>query len=300
MMGVDPSVVTQANASDMLEERGLPPDALGVAQGSLAQGRLPQALQSLELLKDFTVPTFKDADIPDPEQQNLNRERALQKNMVMAKLDEHPEALMDLIDADRDSHQTRSPMRSAPNDYRPNRLIRGSTRTSLVLRRTGMFNSSAHRDQVISNSAQAQTAQPWKSQFIQKTAAERIQRCWRSWHKYCAEHQDWMTTTRICATMIQARWRSYHVRRQKLDKAAGVIQRHIRGFLVRLVLKRHTAAVTIQRHIVGMLTRKQLWRLNKSASDMQRLMRGGIARKAVKDLLREVAKAVMILQRSIR
>eukprot|EP00746_Dinoflagellata_sp_MGD_P161613 gnl/MRDRNA2_/MRDRNA2_88826_c0_seq1.p1 gnl/MRDRNA2_/MRDRNA2_88826_c0~~gnl/MRDRNA2_/MRDRNA2_88826_c0_seq1.p1 ORF type:complete len:940 (-),score=174.57 gnl/MRDRNA2_/MRDRNA2_88826_c0_seq1:7-2826(-) len=300
MMGQDSTQVTQANASDMLEERGLPADALGVAQGSLAQGRLPQALQSLDLLKEFTVPTFKDADISDPEQQNLDREKALQKRMVMGKLDEHPEALMDLIDADRDSHQTRSPMRSAPNDYRPNRLIRGSTRTSLVLRRTGMFNSTAHRDQVISNNNQAQIAKPWKSQFIQKTAAERIQRCWRAWHRYCTEHQDWMTTTRICATMIQARWRSYHVRRQKLDKAAGVVQRHIRGCLVRLVLKRHTAAVTIQRHVVGMLTRKQLWRLNAAAIEMQRLVRGGQARRAVTDLYRELTRVVIILQRSCR
>merc|ERR1719265_1796922 len=253
-------------------------------------------MNSLAQLKDFNVPIFTDAD----RIQQGAIGNTMHKNMAMAKLDEHPEALMDLIDADRDSHQTRSPMRSAPNDYRPNRLIRGSTRTSLVLRRTGMFNSTAHRDQVISNNNQAQTAKPWKSQFIQKTAAERIQRCWRAWHRYCSEHQDWMTTTRICATMIQARWRSYHVRRQKLDKAAGAIQRHIRGFLVRLVLKRHTAAVTIQRHVAGMLARKKLWRLNKSATDMQRLVRGGIARKAVKDLLRELTKVVIILQRSVR
>jgi len=65
--------------AELVEERGLPADALGVAQGSLVQGKQPQALQSLELLKEYTVPTFKDADIPDPEQQNLNRERALQK-----------------------------------------------------------------------------------------------------------------------------------------------------------------------------------------------------------------------------
>merc|ERR1719420_312916 len=219
---------------------------------------------------------------------------------MMAALDENPEALMDLIDADRDSHQTRSPMRSAPNDYRPNRLIRGSTRTSLYLRRTGMFNSTSHRDRVLANKLSASDAKPWKSQFIQKTAAERIQRAWRAWHKYCMEHQDWMTTTRICATMIQARWRSYHVRRQKLDKAAGVIQRHIRGFLVRLVLKRHTAAVTIQRHVVGLLTRKRMWRLNGAAIAMQRLVRGGLARRAVKDLCRELTRVVIILQRSCR
>merc|ERR1719428_249998 len=252
-------------------------------------------------MKEVIVPDFRDVIFTDQAQRNQEQhKKALGKNMMMAALDDNPEALMDLIDADRDSHQTRSPMRSAPNDYRPNRLIRGSTRTSLVLRRTGMFNSTAHRDQVITNNNQAQTAKPWKSQYIQKTAAERIQRCWRAWSRYCHEHQDWMTTTRICATMIQARWRSYHVRRQKLDKAAGVIQRHIRGFLVRLVLKRHTAAVTVQRHVVGMLTRKRLWRLNAKAIEMQRLVRGGIARKAVKELVQELTKVVIILQRSVR
>lgn len=293
--------VSPTNASAEIEERELSLGAFGVAQGSgLETGLRPQAVQALDTLRDFTVPSFKEADISDPDKQNQDREMALQKRMVMGKLDEHPEALMDLIDADRDSHQTRSPMRSAPNDYRPNRLIRGSTRTSLVLRRTGMFNSTAHRDQVLTNTNQAQTTKPWKSQFIQKTAAERIQRVWRAWHRYCTEHQDWMTTTRICATMIQARWRSYHVRRQKLDKAAGVIQRHIRGCLVRLVLKRHTAAVTIQRHVVGMLTRKQLWRLNQAAIEMQRLVRGGQARRAVTDLFRELTRVVIILQRSCR
>merc|ERR1719428_525362 len=252
-------------------------------------------------MKEVIVPDFRDVIFTDQAQRNQEQhKKALGKNMMMAALDDNPEALMDLIDADRDSHQTRSPMRSAPNDYRPNRLIRGSTRTSLVLRRTGMFNSTAHRDHVITNNNQAQTAKPWKSQFIQKTAAERIQRCWRAWHRYCSEHQDWMTTTRICATMIQARWRSYHVRRQKLDKAAGVVQRHIRGCLVRLVLKRHTAAVTIQRHVVGMLTRKQLWRLNQAAIEMQRLVRGGQARRAVEDLRRELTRVVIILQRSCR
>merc|ERR1719375_1886997 len=113
-----------------------------------------------------------------------------------------------------------------------------------------MFNSTANRDCVLANKQMASGNKPWKSQFIQKTAAERIQRCWRAWHRYCMENQDWMTTTRICATMIQARWRSYHVRRQKLDKAAQMVQRHVRGCLVRLVLKRHTAAVTVQRVVV--------------------------------------------------
>merc|ERR1719191_980565 len=218
----------------------------------------PSALGYSTQLKDLNVPTFSGQDV-------------VPVAPKAPKSDEQSEALMELIEADRGSRTTRKPMRSAPNDCRPNRLIQGSTRTSSVLRRSGMFNSTTHRDHVITNNAQGKNAQPWKSQFVQKTAAERIQRCWRAWHKYCAEHQDWMTTTRICATMIQARWRSYHVRRQKLDRAAGAIQRIIRGFLVRRILKRHTAAVTIQRHVVGTLTRKKLGHLNWAAIAIQRL-----------------------------
>ena len=109
-----------------------------------------------------------------------------------------------------------------------------------------------------------------------------------------------MTTTRICATMIQARWRSYHVRRQKLDRAAGAIQRIIRGFLVRRILKRHTAAVTIQRHAMGMISRKKLWSLSFAAIKMQKLARGHLGRKAVKNLFKELTRVVLILQRVFR
>jgi len=49
-----------------------------------------------------------------------------------------------------------------------------------------------------------------------------------------------------------------------------------------------------------MLTRKQLWRLNAAASEMQRLVRGGQARRAVKDLCHELTRVVLILQRSCR
>jgi len=245
----------------------------------------PKALGTLSTLKDFSVPDIKDASLPVTVLARSPREDA--------------ESMMNVIDDERDGKK-RSPMRSAPHDFRPNRLIKGSTRTSLYLRRTGMFTQTTHRDAVITSKKSGDQSKPWKNQFIQKTAAERIQRAWRAWHKYCMEHQDWMTTTRICATMIQARWRSYHVRRQKLDKAAGVIQRHIRGFLVRLVLKRHTAAVTIQRHVVGLLTRKQLWRLGFAAMDMQRLARGYLARRNVKELHGKMTRLVIILQRGVR
>merc|ERR550525_1736430 len=117
-----------------------------------------------------------------------------------------------------------------------------------------MINSTMHRDRVMAN-RQMSVSVAHKSAYVQKIAAEKIQRCWRAWYRYCQENGDWMTTTWICATMIQAKWRSYHVRRVKMDKAAITIQRMVRGHLVRKVLREHAAAATIQRHVIGMITR---------------------------------------------
>lgn len=162
-----------------------------------------------------------------------------------------------------------------------------------------MFNSTKHRDEVTSNQRKAATGLV-ESAFVQKIAAERIQRVWRTWHEYCKENADWMTTTWICATIIQARWRSYHVRRLKFDRAADVIQRHVRGFLVRQVLKRHAAAVTIQRHIVGILTRKQLLRLHLAALKAQSLVRGAQSRKRVQRKRDLLTKTAIKLQCAVR
>merc|ERR1719188_2032848 len=112
---------------------------------------------------------------------------------------------MDIIDTDRGAHTVAA--RTAPHDYRPNRTIKGSTRTALVVRRTGVYNSTRHRDQVMSG-RQISSATAQKSVYVQKIAAERIQRAWRAWYAYCRENGDWMTTTWICATMTRA----YHER----------------------------------------------------------------------------------------
>merc|ERR1719421_2138084 len=93
-------------------------------------------------------------------------------------LEESPELLMEIIDLERDSHRRRCPVRSAPNDNRPNRVIKGSTRTSLVLRRTGMFNVTLHRDEVISKSTLVQSQRAWHSKSVQEKAATRIQQTW--------------------------------------------------------------------------------------------------------------------------
>merc|ERR1719359_1235172 len=137
-----------------------------------------------------------------------------------------------------------------------------------------MFNSTVHRDQVISRRQASGKNGAQLHEAVKRAAAEQIQRFWRQWYAYCQENQEWMTTTWICATMIQAAWRSYHVRRLKLDRMATLIQRHVRRMLVQRTLLKHRAAVAIQRVVIGMLTRMMLLKLQEAANAMQRLNRG--------------------------
>eukprot|EP00747_Dinoflagellata_sp_TGD_P164355 gnl/TRDRNA2_/TRDRNA2_184176_c0_seq1.p1 gnl/TRDRNA2_/TRDRNA2_184176_c0~~gnl/TRDRNA2_/TRDRNA2_184176_c0_seq1.p1 ORF type:complete len:957 (-),score=221.98 gnl/TRDRNA2_/TRDRNA2_184176_c0_seq1:192-2993(-) len=220
----------------------------------------------------------------------LNKSRLAEEGF-----DESPESM--LLDAD--GGKTRTTTRLAPNDFRPNRTIKGSTRTSRMVRRTGMLHSTKHRDEVLQTKLKL-GKNDVKSPMVQNMAAEKIQRFWRAWYAYCQENADWMTMTWMAAIIIQSRWRSYHVRRKKLDRAAGIIQRHIRGFLVRKVLKRHQAAVAIQRHIMGALTRMHLARLHKAAIKMQALVRGGQARRRVKKRKAFITKTVVKIQSYFR
>jgi len=253
-------------------------------------------------MRELVMPSFQDTlnyrDGVPSDQPFTSPTRILQqyKTPLAQALDTHPSAMMDIIEADTSAHGA---SRTAPNDFRPNRVIKGSTRTSRVVRRTGMFNSTKHRDQMINDKSQTKAA-PQRDAYVQKVAAEKIQRVWRAWYRYCQENSDWMTTTWICATMIQAKWRSYHVRRLRLDRAAQVIQRHVRGHLVRKALRKHTAAVTIQRHVIGMITRTQLRKLHSSAVKMQALVRGGQARKRVRERRVFLNSTAITIQCAIR
>merc|ERR1719401_2861813 len=210
---------------------------------------------ALQEMKDFGLTMPHAHDMGKFSFPHVPPRQMLKKTPLGQALDDHPEALMDIIDAEGDGHAT---LRSAPNDFRPNRSMKRSTLTSRVVRRSGVFNSTTHRDRVEADLQRKRAIQgaPWRSVQAQKLAAERIQRAWRLYYDYCNNEKtaEWMTITWICATMIQSHWRSYHVRRQRMDKHAMMIQRHVRGFLVRSVLRKHTAAVTIQRRVVGMLT----------------------------------------------
>lgn len=260
--------------------------------------RASAALREAQMA-DLDVPTIKDtASVYDPLATSRSR-RTPRRTPLAQALEDHPEALMDIVDADRTGHNIGAIARATQNDYRPNRMIKGSTRTSRVVRRTGMMNSTKHRDLIMSGRNRSQL-EVQKSAYVQKVAAERIQRAWRAWHKYCEENGDWMNTTWICATMIQSNWRSYHVRRLKHDRASTMIQRHVRGHLVRKMLRKHQAAVSIQRHAVGMLTRMQLRKLHVNAVKVQSLIRGGLARKRVRKHRHFKTQVALTIQCAVR
>mmetsp|Transcript_22345 Transcript_22345/g.69455 ORF Transcript_22345/g.69455 Transcript_22345/m.69455 type:complete len:926 (-) Transcript_22345:139-2916(-) len=285
------------HTDDTMTER----EAQALSDAPEAQALRPQPLTTVALRE---LPEVHSHEIPRAYDMGAFRFEAksprqlLKKTQMGQALDSHPEALMDIIEADGDGPS----MRSAPNDFRPNRSMKRSTRTSRVVRRTGVFNSTTHRDRVEADlqKKRANDGAPWKSAHVQKLAAERIQRVWRSWYQYCQENSEWVTITWICATMIQSHWRSYHVRRMRMDGHARTIQRHCRGFLVRNVLKNHTAAVTIQRRVVGMITRKRLKGLHSAASDIQRLVRGGLARKHFKEHHQFKTTVAVTIQKHVR
>lgn len=251
--------------------------------------------------KELVDPSFEDSlhfrdgvpsDVPFSPSVRMQQ----QKTPLAQALDAQPSALIDIIDA-----QTSNNGRTAPNDYRPNRVIKGSTRTSLVVRRTGIFNSTKHRDEVMDKSkAIKNPGRKQKSDYQQGQAAASIQRVWRAYREYCKTNANWLTTSWICATMIQANWRAYHVKRVKLDRAARTIQRHVRGKLVRRALRSHNAAISIQRHVIGMITRVQMKELHDAAIKLQSLTRGSQARKRVRQKRAQMTKTALTLQCMLR
>eukprot|EP00930_Biecheleria_cincta_P087473 TRINITY_DN76694_c0_g1_i1.p1 TRINITY_DN76694_c0_g1~~TRINITY_DN76694_c0_g1_i1.p1 ORF type:complete len:974 (+),score=182.93 TRINITY_DN76694_c0_g1_i1:145-2922(+) len=221
------------------------------------------------------------------------------KTPLATAIEALPPNILDIVDAGQTGLQVAKTIRSAPNDFRPNRVIKGSTRTARVMERTSAWNTTTHRDKVMQG-RQPNAVDQKNSEWRRKIAAERIQRAWRAWYKYCQENSDWLVTTWIAATMIQARWRCYHVRRLKLDKAATVIQRHMRGCLIRKALRRHRAAVTIQRHAIGGITRDQMRKLNRAAVKIQALIRGGLARRRVQNKRAHLQQTAITIQCAVR
>ncbi|CAE7473289.1 ASPM, partial [Symbiodinium sp. CCMP2592] len=76
-----------------------------------------------------------------------------------------------------------------------------------------------------------------QSMLIRKSAAVKIQNFWREHHRHKVQLRDQSKLSAAAATKIQARWRGFSVRRGKIVKAARIIQRHTRGFLVRVAIR---------------------------------------------------------------
>eukprot|EP00439_Symbiodinium_sp_Y106_P039157 s5646_g4.t1 len=100
-------------------------------------------------------------------------------NALAQAMNDHPKALMDIIDA-----EDCEPSMSAPNDFRPNRSMKRSTRTAKVVRRTGVFNSTTFRDKVMNDRERLALGGKTATPQEQNAAASIIQITWRNWHKY--------------------------------------------------------------------------------------------------------------------
>lgn len=258
--------------------------------------RPPLAVAALRDLQEANHTIPKAYDMGSFRMDAVTQRALVKQTPFMQAMENYPEAIIEIMDAEGDGTT------SKVQDYRPNRAMKRQTRTSRVVRRTGVFNSMVHRDRVehdLQGKRHEQTGSN-RSKETQRLAVIRIQRVWRSWSVYLQANSEWMTITWICATMIQSHWRSYHVRRMRMDGYAKIMQRHMKGFLVRRVMLSHGAAVTIQRRVIGMLTREKLRKLHTNAVQMQKIVRGGLARRSYAELLEFKTARINTIQRFVR
>jgi len=139
-----------------------------------------------------------------------------------------------------------------------------------------------------------------QSMLIRKSAAVKIQNFWREHHRHKVQLRDQSKLSAAAATKIQARWRGFSVRRGKIVKAARIIQRHTRGFLVRVAIRRHKAAVVIQRYALGFLTRRNLRQAVDAAIRIQRIARVNMAKVEVEVRRRLIHRAARVIRGQIR
>ncbi|CAK0896781.1 unnamed protein product, partial [Prorocentrum cordatum] len=105
---------------------------------------------------------------------------------------------------------------------------------------------------------------------------------WRAYHKYCEDNAEWVFTIHRCANLIQKVWRSYHVRRVRMDKAAAMIQKVVRGVRARLRLRNGKSAVAIQRIAKGMIQRRKIAKWQSAGLLLTSMARGGLARRMLR------------------
>lgn len=147
---------------------------------------------------------------------------------------------------------------------------------------------------------QAVDQKPLQPQLLRKTAASKIQRFYRARRRQLREAREKEVRENASATKLQARWRAYWVRKTFRSKAAVIIQKWARGFLVRLVIKRHNAAVVIQRHALGMMVRRNMAFAHAAATCIQKRARGILDRQRAKAKRDCFVRAAIVLQGGAR
>eukprot|EP00397_Hematodinium_sp_SG-2012_P007939 GEMP01007990.1.p1 GENE.GEMP01007990.1~~GEMP01007990.1.p1 ORF type:complete len:990 (-),score=225.42 GEMP01007990.1:488-3457(-) len=183
----------------------------------------------------------------------------------------------------------------APSETRPNRIIKGTSRTSMALRQSNIPNTVTTEI----SAGPASTSSPSRSAVPNTpntaVAAECIQRHWRAsrtCHVHIAEHG--------AATKMQAVWRSFVVRRDRTYRAAVLIQKVARGVGVRLSRRRHTAASIIQARHRGAHTRRSLQERREKALVVQKYVRGNAGRRLFSSVNKENQAAAVYIQRTYR
>eukprot|EP00913_Durusdinium_trenchii_P014353 g13463.t1 len=95
-------------------------------------------------------------------------------------LDDMPQNIVDIVDAGRTGLQVPRTQRAAPNDFRPNRMIKGNTRTFRVLQRTCHKLRGCHRA-VIKEAFIEETPEESEQKALEKdTNEQRTLEHWRA------------------------------------------------------------------------------------------------------------------------
>ncbi|CAK0848385.1 unnamed protein product, partial [Prorocentrum cordatum] len=207
----------------------------------------------------------------------------------------------DVINADNTGHAVGRSSK-ASRDFRPHRMVAGSTRTAKLARRTlGGSVETAHRDKLVAAKQQDfKGLAAAKTAYRRKMAAERIQRSWRAYREYCEENSELMQATWNAASQIQAKWRSHRSHRDKRSAAAISIQRIVRGAQARERLRRDAAATMVQKLGRGSNARARMRLLRRSGLKITALVRGFLARRRVRRVRGRLTEAVLKIQRTWR
>lgn len=141
---------------------------------------------------------------------------------------------------------------------------------------------------------------PRHSQLLRQSAAGKIQVAWHKYRKRVAADKERAEQERVAATRIQAVWRGFHVRHVRRSRASVTIQRHVRGYLVRIAIQRRRAALALQRHTRGMWSRRELRQKQAAALRIQSLGRCKAAQRYCERYKEARARATLKIQSGIR